>query len=318
MQTLTLAEKKIPRKDLVTGIGASFMVHILVFSAAFIGAWIMPPKSLKPPFCTVNLVSLQDIGLGSMEPKGSPKAPDETLVSERVKSSGKAAGASERVTPIKRLQVDDTVKKSEVQIKKIEPKEVPKTPEKPQSLDAIEKNLDKLISKPKAVPKTAEPVAEQPEPPAKAAAQAAPAAPAGGPAKSESGGGKVARGTPNGAAEGGARGTTHGSTSGSPDGTTAANQLASMYGEQIRQRIQQQWRLVNDQGVGGLKAVLEVQIRKTGEIVNIKVMTRSGNELFDEAAVRAVNKAAPLPPVPEAIVQASTKLILTFLPGRVS
>ena len=76
--------------------------------------------------------------------------------------------------------------------------------------------------------------------------------------------------------------------------------------------------MANDQGISGLKAVVEVQIRKTGEIINVRVMTKSGNELFDEAAVRAVNKAAPLPPVPEAILQSSTKLILTFMPGRVS
>jgi outer membrane biosynthesis protein TonB len=40
--------------------------------------------------------------------------------------------------------------------------------------------------------------------------------------------------------------------------------------------------------------------------------------MFDDAAKRAVQKAAPLPAVPEIIVQPSTKLILTFLPGSIS
>ncbi len=91
-----------------------------------------------------------------------------------------------------------------------------------------------------------------------------------------------------------------------------------MYGLQVIQKIQNEWRLVNEQGVSSLKAVVEVQIKRTGEVVGIRVREKSGDELFDEAAVRAVNRAAPLPAVPEAIVQNSTVLILKFRPGQVS
>jgi TonB family protein len=315
MESLAFAGRKVPRKDLITGIGTSFLVHFLVFSSAFIWAWVMPHKPLQPPYCTVNLVSLKDIGMGVAEPKGSPKATEEAAVSQSVKSSGKTVGKSEPVAPIKRLTVDDAVKKSEAQIKKIEPKELPVEPEKSQGLEAIEKNLDKLVAKPKVIPHTSSAAVEQAEHQPR---NSVPATPAPSPARKEPGSEKMARGTPTGAAEAGNLGTTHGSTSGTPEGSSATNQLANMYGLQVIQKIQSEWRLVNEQGVSGLKTVVEVQIKRTGEIVGISLRERSGNDLFDEAAMRAVNRAAPLPPVPEAIAQQSTILILKFRPGQVS
>ena len=172
------------------------------------------------------------------------------------------------------------------------------------------------MAKPKAIPHTSSAAAEQAEHQPKNSAPADP-----GPSRlpgKEPGSEKMARGTPTGAAEAGNLGTTHGSTSGTPEGSSATNQLANMYGLQVIQKIQSEWRLVNEQGVGGLKTVVEVQIKRTGEIVGISLREKSGNDLFDEAAVRAVNRAAPLPPVPEAIAQQSTILILKFRPGQVS
>jgi TonB family protein len=311
MESLAFADGKVSKKDLITGIGTSFLVHFLVFGSAFIWAWVIPHKPLQPPYCTVNLVSMKDLGMGVAEPKGSPKATEEPLVSENVKSSGKTAGASVPVAPIKRLSVDDAVKKPETQIKKIEPKEIPVEPEKTQGLEGIEKSLDKMASKPKPVPHTSEAAVEQSATQPRNLAQPAPA-------NNQQGSEKPTRGTPNGAAEAGNLGTSHGSTIGSPEGSTATNQLANMYGLQVIQKIQSEWRLLDDHGVGGLMAVVEVQIKRTGEVVGIRVREKSGNELFDESAVRAVNRAAPLPPVPEAIVQHSTILILKFRPGQVS
>ena len=172
MESSALAEQKIPRKDLVTGVGTSFLVHVLVFSIAFIWGWVMPHKPLTPPYCTVNLVSLKDLGIGTSEPKGSPKAAEEAVVSENTAPSPRTSRKAEPVAPIKRLAFDEAVKRPETQIKKIEPKEVLVAHEKPQSLEAIEKNLDKLIAKPKVIPHTSSAVAEQAEPQPKNAAPA--------------------------------------------------------------------------------------------------------------------------------------------------
>jgi TonB family protein len=313
MESLAFAAKKTSRKDLIAGLGTSFLVHFLVFSLAFIWAWVMPHKPLKPPYCTVNLVSLKDIGMGVAEPKGSPKATGETAVSQEARSLGKTSGQSASVAPIKKLAMDDTARKTEPQIKKIEPKEVPLEPQKSQSLEAIEKNLDKLIAKPKAVPRTSSAAAEQAAAKPENAVSASQA-----PARSRQGSEKQAGGTPDGVVESGNRGTTHGSISGSPDGSTSTNQLVNMYGLQVIQKVQSEWRLADEQGVGGLMTVVEVQVKKTGEVIGIRLREKSGNDLFDEAAVRAVNRAAPLPPVPEAIAQQSTILVLKFRPGQVS
>ena len=207
MESWALAGRKIPKKDLVAGVGASFLVHVLVFSTAFVWGWIMPHKPLKPPYCTVNLVSMKDLGIGSTELKGSPKAAEEAVVSENVTPSVKPSRKSEPAAPIKRLAVDEALKRPDTQIKKIEPKEVPVAAEKPHSLEAIEKNLDKLIAKPKVIPRTVSGTAERAETQSKAAAQAAPAS---APSKEHQGNEKVARGAPTGASEGGARGPLRG------------------------------------------------------------------------------------------------------------
>ena len=47
MESLAFAGRKIPRKDLITGLGTSFLVHFLVFSSAFIWAWVMPQQTLE-------------------------------------------------------------------------------------------------------------------------------------------------------------------------------------------------------------------------------------------------------------------------------
>lgn len=313
MEPLSLGPRRLPAGDLLTGLGGSFLVHVLIACVAFVGAWVLPRQPLKPPYCSVNLVSLQDIGMGASEPKGNPQAPDRPAAAEAPRSAGKASDRSGPAVPVKRLRLDETSKRDDVPIKKIEPKEAPKFADTPQNLSSIEKNLDKLIAKPKVVPKTT--AAIEQESPSKSAAAAEPGG--GRPGKAAQGKENVQRGTPTGSADAGAKGTAQGSTVGSPDGSSAASALANMYGERVRDAIQREWRLISDQGIGGLKAVVEVQIRKTGEIINIKVVKTSGNSVFDESAVRAVQRAA-LPAVPEVLVQASTKLILTFVPGRVS
>lgn len=70
--------------------------------------------------------------------------------------------------------------------------------------------------------------------------------------------------------------------------------------------------------MSSLRAVVEVQVRRSGEVVDIKVREKSGDVHFDNAAMLAVRRASPLPPVPGAIVQNSTVLLIRFSPGQVS
>jgi TonB family protein len=293
MESLALADKRIPKKDLVTGIGASLLVHVMVFSSAFIWTLVMPHKPLKPPYCTVNLVSLKDLGIGSQELKGNPKAA-EAVVSENEATSGKASRKAEPAVPIKRLAIDETVIKPEAQIKKMEPKEVPIAPEKPHSLEDIEKNLDKLIAKPKATPHTSSASAQQEEPQPKASA------PAQALAKNQPGSEKVTHGTPTGAAEGGAKGATQGSVFGSPDGSGAISAAAQLYYEKVRNAIRQEFKLP-DQNVGSLETSALIVVSRNGEVISLQIEKPSGNSLLDAAAVRAIQNAniPAMPPVME-------------------
>ncbi len=319
MEPLTFTRKRVTRSELLLGMGGSFLVHFLVFASAILAVWTMPRKPVMPPFCTVNLVSLKDIGTGTSEPKGNPKAAEsDAKAAEAPKKAVKSSERAESAMPVKRLQLDDTPRRQEVPIKKLEPKEAPKVAESPQNLAAIEKNLEKLITKPKAVPRTSTEIQQEASPKPAASQQASQPPPASRPGRTAPAAENVGHGSPTGSADAGAKGTTVGSTGGTPEGSAAASALVGLYGEKVREAIEREWRLINDQGIGGLKAVLEVQIRKNGEIVQIHIVKPAGNSMFDDSALRAVRKAAPLPAVPEIIVQSSTKLIITFQPGRVS
>jgi TonB family protein len=293
---LTLAQKRTPKKDLVAGIGTSLVVHVLAFSSAFIFALIMPHKPFKPPYCTVNLVSLRDLGSGPSEPKGSPKAAEETDVPKNISNEGKSHLKSEAAAPVKRLSIDEAAVKPESQIKKIEPKEVPVAPANPQSLEAIEKNLDKLIERPKEVPHSSTASAHQAESESKTPAQPPPAA-AG---RNQSGTEKLARGTPTGAAESGAKGAAQGSAFGSPDGSGAISAAAQLYYERVRNAIRQEFKLP-DQNIGNLEMSALIVVSRKGEVISLQIEKPSGNGILDAAAVRAIQNAniPAMPPVLE-------------------
>jgi TonB family protein len=231
---------------------------------------------------------MKDLGIGSSEIKGNPKAAEEAVVSENVATSAKASRKPEPVASVKRLAVDDEVRKPEAHIKKIEPKEVPIAPEKPQSLEAIEKNLDKLIAKPKVIPHTSMATAEQAEPQPTA------------PAMNLPGSEKATRGTPSGAAEGGAKGATQGSVFGSPDGSGAISAAAQIYYEKVRNAIRQEFKLP-DQNVGSLETSALIVVSRNGEVLSLEIEKSSGNSVLDAAAVRAIRNAniPAMPPVME-------------------
>ncbi len=315
MDQITLLRRKVTLNEWITGLGGAFLVHVLVFSAALIAVWTTPHKPLKPPFCTVNLVSLKDIGTGSSEPKGVPKGSEDIKVPEARKSFAREAEKSGPVLPVKRLQLDESPRThQEVAIKKIEAKEAPKLEDVAQDKAAI--NLDKLIPKPKVVAKPSSGGSSGPSHESEPA-PAEPASPRGG--RSASTTDAAPRGSPTGSSDAGAKGATQGSTAGSPDGSSAVNALVGLYSQKVAEAIQREWRLINDKDAAGKKVVVQVQIRKSGEVVSLHVVKASGSAAFDEAAMRAVQRAAPLPAVPEVMMQSNViTLNLNFVPGGVS
>lgn len=306
--------REIPKKDLATGIGTAVLVHVLIFGSAIFAALLIPQKPMPTPYCSVDLVSIKNIGEGRAEPKGelngAPRA--ETQKMERHAAARRETGP---VVRVRRLAVREPVEKIETHIKQMEPKDTPVVPKRTQGVESIDKNLDKLIARPKIPAHSRPPVenAGRERPSGERSSNVA--------ASEDRGQGRAPLGTPNGTARGGRQGTGPGSAFGSPNGSAAAMQILGMYGQMVKEKIQREWSLANDRGVNGLMTVLAVKITRTGQIVSVVIRTSSGNAIFDEAAVRAVNRSGPLPPVPAAAggsVSSNLNFVLTFNPGKVS
>ena len=72
------------------------------------------------------------------------------------------------------------------------------------------------------------------------------------------------------------------------------------YLDAIAAHIQANWSLLQNEmeNVGSLRTDIGIQIRRDGAVTQILVEKSSGDALFDEFAVRAVKRSAPLPPFP--------------------
>ncbi len=85
---------------------------------------------------------------------------------------------------------------------------------------------------------------------------------------------------------------------GSGGGNTLRGLPFILYTQQVKQRVKQSWIVAETKS--GLTALVRFGILATGEVVGVELVERSGDIVFDESAMRAVRKASPLPPPPEA------------------
>ncbi|NTW37455.1 MAG: hypothetical protein HGB17_15325, partial [Syntrophobacteraceae bacterium] len=166
MESLAYLDQQMPRRDLFKGFWVSILVHVLVFGSAMMGGWGLSSKGFQGAVTTVNLVSLQDIGLAPAPVrKGSSSATGEGFRgSETPQAASSPLSKTTPFVPVKRLQVKDATVKPQTEIKRLDAPDVPKLPEKPQNVASIDKDIEKLIPKPKVQPKAA----SQPEPDAPA------------------------------------------------------------------------------------------------------------------------------------------------------
>ena len=100
------------------------------------------------------------------------------------------------------------------------------------------------------------------------------------------------------------------SSSGEGSGTDAK---INAYYREIWFRIKEKW--VLPQAIipkGGLESVIVINVLRTGTVTDFRFEKPSGNKYFDESAMRAVQKASPLPPLPGWLSGSSLSLGIRF------
>jgi TonB family protein len=85
-----------------------------------------------------------------------------------------------------------------------------------------------------------------------------------------------------------------------------------MYTEQVKRRVKENWIVTEKRP--GLITTIRFGVQVDGEIFDVELMKPSGDTAFDQSALRAVRRANPLPPPPEAYQQefATQKVEVTF------
>ncbi len=86
-----------------------------------------------------------------------------------------------------------------------------------------------------------------------------------------------------------------------------------VYYNQMLNRIKERWTWVGTRS--DLRVTVRFSILPSGEIANIRLVERSGDQSYDGSVERAVKGAGPLPPPPEAYRQDFADVELTFRPA---
>lgn len=96
---------------------------------------------------------------------------------------------------------------------------------------------------------------------------------------------------------------------GLPSGTAAKEYYALLW-----QKIQNAWIIPSNMADAsyGYETVVSITIHKDGAVTGISVEKSSGNIYFDQTAIRAIKRAAPLPPFPPSWLQQRIDIGLKF------
>ncbi len=284
--------------------GVSILVHVLVFSMTLVSQWGGKRQTVEMPFSMVSLVSLEDLGAissplssGVSTAEIPPQTNPEPSVPPQPKPDTSPSGP---LVPIKRLQVEEPRATTPREMAKLEAPEVPRAADGLRRAPAVEKNLDQLIPRAKPEPRPT-PIVQEPRTTAAASGNV----------------GAQARAVPDGSGTGGSAERER-SGSGSPQGTQVSAAVLNVYASRVKQSIQRHWQLPDAQRISGLETVVAVVVDRNGKVLNLQVEKRSGNALFDEAALRAVRRAEPLDPFPDAIQVNQLEFGISFRPQGIS
>jgi len=95
--------------------------------------------------------------------------------------------------------------------------------------------------------------------------------------------------------------------------------LEDLYRLEIARRVEQKW-VVSDQLIGRRKLILEMRFKvlPNGELGEMWMDRKSGNNIFDTSTEKALLKAAPFPAHPDGVNKSYILVLLRFTPEGIS
>jgi TolA protein len=117
------------------------------------------------------------------------------------------------------------------------------------------------------------------------------------------------------ASAGGGAGSGIGSGTGTGSGGGTPEQV---YASRVDAKIKGEWALPENfpRGQSKLEAVIIVIIERDGRVQKASFEKNSGDAVYDQMAMRAIKKAEPLPPVPQAITEDTFVIGIRFHPSE--
>jgi colicin import membrane protein len=101
-------------------------------------------------------------------------------------------------------------------------------------------------------------------------------------------------------------------------GSGQQNEVLRLYCTEIWARVRNHWVLPEQLlDKTGLTSIVVVRIAQDGMVLKAEHEHKSGHALFDQSAMRAVQKAGPFPPLPRALRPGPLEIGIRFRPGEV-
>jgi colicin import membrane protein len=135
-------------------------------------------------------------------------------------------------------------------------------------------------------------------------------------AKASSRGSSGEKSQTGGGGDGGSGGGARGTGTGRGFGGAGDGSAQEVYDGLILYHIQKNWAFSEQlvRGQSNLETLVGIKISSNGEIQDIWIDKKSGNQYLDESAIRAIKKSNPLPPLPREIGLYDYKVGLRFTP----
>lgn len=274
-----------------TGFFLSVTLHVLLVALAVLNLGSHLKVDMDKPMYTVDLVSLnpsEDPAAGEKgEPAGGPPAlaegPEEQAAPAAPIPPPPAKAEKARPEPVRDDAKAISEKKVEDKKKQKEDKTPPKPEEKkPTREELLKQALQDVKSDVASKAKDAKAAAAKAQDAKKdqVAGELA--------ALRKSTGGNIF--TAGGTGKGGAGGGTGTGAGGTGTG------LMSVYGDIVKQLIKKNWRYAAFGTENNIAVQLEINIDPQGKITGSRVLTSSGNAMFDNSALSAVAQTQQLPP----------------------